>query len=74
MLPSRAFLKLAARIGAYGGAVQARAVVQRQARQQARSKPSPPVNQVASAAQLRSALAPVPGVGMWGDVRQVKAP
>lgn len=79
VLPSRSFLKLAARMSAYGGVVARTAAQARHGSGVKRpqgtgpEKAPAPVG-VASAAELQRALAKVPGSDMWGEVRQVKVP
>lgn len=80
VLPSQSFLKLAARISAYGGVVARTAAQARRGSGGVRrpqgtgpeKSPAPPG--VASAAELSAALAKVPGSDMWGEVKQVKVP
>jgi hypothetical protein len=71
VLPARTFLRLADRICAYGGATLAwvRSQKQAEAALSRRAAAMP----VATAAELQQLLAPAPGVGMYGVVRQVKA-
>ena len=74
VMPVRTFMRLAERIVTYGGATLAWVRAQRKAE----SSPGRVAARmpVATAAQIRSVLAPVAGLGaggMWGDVTEVKA-